>query len=129
MTEHSVNRCGVTWVEKEPNQSHPIGHMYWSFKNCTKNQAKGKYKYYSGFSEESQCMGGCGSKPAFDLLRGMKGVKMKRGYTMYKGHVSFEVYTKTKNDMRNALEKLHIVYHWINKEMHFTEHNPEGYNI
>ena len=87
---------------------------------------KDAWKYHAGFSEEKPCIGGHGSKPAFDLLKGMANVKIKRGYSIYVGHTAFDVYTKTKNDMRKALKQLHTIYHWIG-EMHFVEHNPKGF--
>ena len=126
--EHSINRCGETMREDGSQSSKPKGYVYWSYKNCTKNQVKDAWKYHAGFSEETSCMGGHGSKPAFDILKGMTDVKIKRGYTIYKGHVAFDVYAKTKNGMRKALKQLHTIYHWIG-EMHFVEHNPRGFTL
>ena len=66
------------------------------------------------FSEEKQCLGGEGSKPAFDLLKHMRpDVIVKRDYTMYKGHVAFAVYAIDKAKMREALTTLHEQYYWI----------------
>jgi len=81
---------------------------------------KVNYKYIASFSEEKPCIGGCGSKPAFDLLRGMEGIKVNRSYTSFLGHVGFDVKSTTKENMIKALDKLNEQYYWINKDSPFN---------
>ncbi len=76
------------------------------------------YHWYAAYSVEKPCMGGEGSKPAFDLLRGKTNILIKRSYTIYKGHSAFEVWAKRKEDMIRALDYLHISYDWIDKDDH-----------
>ena len=78
-----------------------------------KDMQKLGFNYIAGYSVEKPCMGGEGSKPAFILLKGMIGVKVARAYTIYNGHTSFEVWTKTKLQMQHALHALHTEYDWI----------------
>ena len=75
---------------------------------------KKSYDYTIGFSEEKPCMGGIGSKPAFELLVSTHpDVIVKRAYTIYQGHVGFSVHAVTRFKMKQALKKLHEEYHWI----------------
>jgi hypothetical protein len=73
-----------------------------------------KYKYMNSFSEEMPCIGGNGSKPAFDLLKHMRpDVIVKRDHSMSQGHVGFAIYAINKTKMREALNTLHEQYNWI----------------
>ena len=73
------------------------------------------YKYYTAFSVEKPCIGGTGAKPAFDILRGMKGIKCLRDYSQYIGHTAFQIWTKSKLHMYEALNLLHEEYSWIDR--------------
>ena len=87
----------------------------------TDMRAKG-YKFYVSYSVEKPCIGGEGVKPAFELLKGMLDVKCTRSYSIYVGHGSFEVWTKTRSQMDQALHALHTEYTWI-------DHNDHVYTI
>ena len=81
---------------------------------------KPKMKFIVGYSEESTCIGGVGSKPAFEILRELKPrVQVKRSYTIYKGHVGFEVLADTRDSMKLALKMLNSSYSWIDETDHF----------
>jgi len=72
------------------------------------------YDYAASYSEEKPCMGGVGSKPAFQLLVSMyPDVVVKRSYTIYAGHVGFSVHAINRTAMACALWKLHKEYYWI----------------
>ena len=76
---------------------------------------KKSYDYVLAFSEEKPCMGGIGSKPAFEILADMNpDVVVKREYTIYKGQVGFSVHGINRSCMQAALWKLHRGgYNWI----------------
>ncbi len=78
------------------------------------------YHWYASYSVESPCMGGEGSKLAFRLLKDYEGILIKRSYTIYKGHTSFELWAKTSLLMKAALNRLHEGYSWIDDSDHMT---------
>ncbi len=71
------------------------------------------YNFYCAYSVEKPCIDGPGAKPAFDLLRGIQGIKCMRDYSQYVGHTAFQLWAKTKEDMIKAFDLLHTEYSWI----------------
>ncbi len=135
MEEHSCNRCNDKYYcddERYPNGKRLVyNHM-----NCRRKNKKKAWIYRTGYDVETPCIGGSGSKPAFNLLRDNPNVKVKRDYSCYVGHTAFQVYAKTLKDMQKAKAILHLEYHWIDRynsdgseDLSWTEHCPTGYHI